>query len=369
MYDFVVVGGGPAGSRFARQAAATGHDVILFEQGEIGEPLACSGHVSLDLWSFVPPEDHAQLFQHEIYGARFHVGGPQSRGYPFYRDTPVSNVIDRVALDQCLAGAAADAGATIATGHTVTGITEYSDHVAITVRSAGETRTVDTRMVAGCDGPVSRVRSALGLPEPVERLHGVLAFDPTPDTDPFVDVHLIIPGFFAWRIPRGDAGVEYGLAAAPGEAVKSRFSEYISAYGVEVENVCSGGIPIGPPDRVSTDRGFLIGDAAAQTKPFTGGGLVYGMTAADIAADVIDPRDPATVKTYEHAWRAELARDIQLGSLIRRAYDLPLPIKRIGLLATAGKIGVHMDRPTSLFSVAQLRAFLSRSQPEFNPVQ
>jgi len=51
VYDFVVVGLGPAGSRFARRAAEAGHDVLAFEQGQVGEPLACSGHVSTDLWS------------------------------------------------------------------------------------------------------------------------------------------------------------------------------------------------------------------------------------------------------------------------------------------------------------------------------
>jgi len=46
MHDFVVVGAGPPGSRFARRAAAAGRDVVVFEKGSIGTPLACSGHVS-----------------------------------------------------------------------------------------------------------------------------------------------------------------------------------------------------------------------------------------------------------------------------------------------------------------------------------
>lgn len=367
MRDFVVVGAGPAGSRFARQAADAGHDVIVFEQGTIGEPLACSGHVSLDLWSFTPPGTREALLQHEIRGARFHAGGPGSRAYPFYRSDPISNVIDRVGLDQHLAEAAAAAGADVRPQHTVTDVTEYADHVAVTVRGTDGTETVQARMVAGCDGPVSRVRESLHLPEPAELLHGVLAFDPEPSYDDFVDVHLIVPGFFAWRIPRGPAGVEYGLAAPPEADVAERFDGFVDAYGVEVENTCSGAIPIGPPARVTTQRGFLLGDAAAQTKPFTGGGLVYGMTAADCAAATIDPRSPGTLSDYETAWRDALGRDIQLGRLIRAAYGLPTPLKRLGLWATAGKVAVHMDRPTTVLSREQLRAFLTRppSEPPF----
>ena len=109
MRDFVVVGAGPAGSRFARSAVERGREVLVLEQGEIGRPLACSGHVSLDVWEYVPEEAHERLLQNEIYGARFHLGGPGSRAYPFYKAEPVSNAIDRVGLDRALAGAAAGA--------------------------------------------------------------------------------------------------------------------------------------------------------------------------------------------------------------------------------------------------------------------
>ncbi len=363
MYDFVVVGAGPSGSRFARQAAQRGADVIVFERGEIGTPLACSGHLSLDIWDYVPAESRERLFQNAIMGARFHIGGADSRPYRFYKRDPISNAIDRVELDRVLAGLAEDAGATVKTGHRVTGVEEHDDHVVVTVANDDGTHEVAARMVAGCDGPVSRVRGELDLPEPDERLHGVLGFDPTPDHSDFVDVHLTVPTFFAWRIPRGDAGVEYGLAAPPGDDVRARFDALIADYGADLTEVCSGAIPIGPADRVTSHRGFLIGDAAGQTKPFTGGGILYGMTAADAAAETIDPRDPTSLAAYETTWRDALGREIRLGHWLRAAYSLPEPIQRFGLWLTSGEIGVHMDRPTTMFSGTHLRAALSRSRP------
>jgi flavin-dependent dehydrogenase len=111
---------------------------------------------------------------------------------------------------------------------------------------------------------------------------------------------------------------------------------------------------------VTSDRVLLVGDAAAQTKPFTGGGILYGMTAADIAAETVDPEQPATLADYERRWRSELRREQQLGALVRTGYALPEPIQRLGLWLFAGEIGVHMDKPTSLFSREQLRALLSR---------
>jgi len=358
MYDFAVVGVGPPGARFARQAAERGYDVVAFEQGELGKPLACSGHVSLDIWDYVPDEAREELFQNEIRGARFHLGGAESRGYEFYKHEAVSNAIDRVGLDQTLANLARDAGADVREQHTVTGVTEHDDHVELTVKGPDGEFTVDARMVAGSDGPRSRVRRELGLSEPDEFLHGVLAFDPEPDHSNFVDVHLTIPGFFAWRIPRGDAGVEYGLAASPGKDVGAMFDDLVADYDVEVEHRCSGAIPIGPPESVTSSRGFLLGDAAGQTKPFTGGGILYGMRAADHAAREISPDVPSTLAAYESAWRDDLSREIRLGKVVRWGYDWPQPLQRLGLRLLEGEIGVHMDEPTSLFSLDQLRAMV-----------
>jgi len=360
MYDVVVVGAGPAGSRYARRAAQRGLDVVVFEQGEVGEPLACSGHVSTDIWAFT--EDAREtLFQNEISGARFHTGGPGSDDHPFYKDEVISNVIDRVGLDKHLAGLAREAGADLREGHTVVGVTEGRDSVTVEVRGEDGVETHRAKMVAGCDGPKSRVRRELDLPEPDELLHGVLGFDETPDHQEFVDVHLTVPTFFAWRIPRGDAGVEYGLAVPPGDDARERFEAFTDGYDADVSRRCSGLIPIGPPKRVTGRRSFLIGDAAAQTKPFTGGGILYGMTAADHAAREIDPEKPATLGDYERAWREDLRDEMRLGHAVRAGYSVPQAVQKVGMKAFEGEIGVHMDRPTTLFSREQLKALFSRS--------
>lgn len=360
MYDFVIVGVGPAGARFARRAAASGYDVLGLEKGTLGTPLACSGHVSTDIWDYVPNTAKDSLLQNRVYGANFYTGGPDSDGNRFYKTDEISNVIDRVELDRTLADCARNAGAEIREGHTVTGVDEREDRVVLTVSPDDAAPTeIEARMVAGCDGPISRVRQAVELPEPKETLHGVLAFTDEDDHGDHVDVHLTVPRFFAWRIPRGKAGVEYGLAAAPGADVNDRFDTLTEQYDVATDHFCSGAIPIGPPETVTTDRVFLIGDAAAQTKPFTGGGILYGMTAADCAARHIQPDRPDSLGVYESAWRETLSSEIRLGHLIRRGYSLPKPIQRLGLRALSGEIGVHMDKPTSLFSKQHLKRMFS----------
>ena len=363
MYDFVVVGVGPAGARFSRRAAEAGYDVLAFEQGRLGEPLACSGHVSGDVWEYAGEDAREELLQNEVYGARFHVEGPGSDFEDFYKTEVVSNVIDRVGLDRHLAELAREGGGEVREEHTVTNVDEGDDSVTVTVRGPDGVADVEAKMVAGCDGPTSRVRRDLDLPEPDELLHGVLGFSDEVDHGDRVDVHLTMPEFFAWRIPRGDAGVEYGLAASPGPDVNELFDDLVGAtgYDVDVAKRCSGLIPVGPADSVTSHRGFLVGDAAAQTKPFTGGGILYGMRSADHAAREIHPDRPGTLGAYEAAWRDELATEIRLGHCIRRAYSLPEPIQRVGLKTFSGEIGVHMDRPTSVFSREHLASWLGRS--------
>ncbi|MBX0295273.1 geranylgeranyl reductase family protein [Haloarcula nitratireducens] len=360
MHDVVVVGAGPAGSRYARRAARKGLDVLAFEQGTVGEPLACSGHVSTDIWEYTEGA-RGELLQNEVSGARFYTDGPGGDAHPFYKDEVISNVIDRVGLDRHLADLAREAGADVREQHTVVGVEEGRDGVTVEAKGPDGVETHRAKMIAGCDGPKSRVRRELGLPEPDELLHGVLGFDETADHGDFVDVHLTVPRFFAWRIPRGEAGVEYGLAVPPGDDARGRFEAFTDGYDADVTRRCSGLIPIGPPKRVTGRRSFLVGDAAAQTKPFTGGGILYGMTAADHAAREIDPTDPSTLGDYERAWREDLRREIRLGHAVRAGYSVPKPLQKAGMKAFEGEIGVHMDRPSTLFSREQLKALLSRS--------
>ncbi|MFB6086527.1 MAG: geranylgeranyl reductase family protein [Halodesulfurarchaeum sp.] len=349
MIDVAVVGVGPPGAHFARRAAAQGHEVVALERGAVGEPLACSGHVSRDLWDFLPEDAPERIRQNEIRGARFHLEEDRERTYPFYREEPISNAVDRVGLDRLLADLAADAGAEVRPHHTVTAVEERADRVSLTVQGPDGEETIEAALVVGADGPTSTVRRELGLPEPDELLVGLLAHLPGPDHGDFVDVSLTVPRFFGWRIPRGEAGVEYGLAAPPEYDVATHLDRMLERDGLSGGQRFGGHIPIGPPDRVQSDRAILLGDAAAQTKPFTGGGILYGLRAAEIAADTLDPTAPDT-EAYERAWRAELGTEIRLGRWLRRGYSVPDPLARLGLRAFSGEIGVHMDEPTSLFS-------------------
>ena len=352
MRDLIVVGAGPTGSQLAKNFSERGKEVLVLERSDsVGKPLACSGHVSPDIKKFLSTEEFEDILQNSINGARFHAGGT----YRFFRDEKVSHVIDRVELDRKKAEQARNAGAEIRLEETVEKVTEKKDKVIIET-DKGE---YEALMVAGCDGASSMVRTEVGLPEPDHFYQGILCFTDEKDETDFVDVMLDVECFFGWRIPRGDS-VEYGVAVPKGEEPMRWLEKVTEKFDVtEKRNICAGAIPVGPPGKVSTERVFLVGDAAAQTKPFTGGGILYGMRAADEAGKTVEPEDPSTLDDYEEAWRNQLENEIRLGKLIEKFYSMPQIIQRPVLKFFQGEIGVHMDRPTSLLSIEQVKAMVS----------
>lgn len=353
MKDIVVVGAGPVGSHLAKSMAEKGLDVVVLERSEeVGRPLACSGHVSPDIKNFLSEDEFNDILQNKIKEAVFHSGGKQ---YSFYSDEVVSYVIDRVELDKKKALQAREAGAELKLGETVEKVDEKDDKVVVET----EKDSYEASVVAGCDGASSTVRDEAGLEDPDHFYQGILCFTDEEDDSDNVDVLLETPEFFGWRIPRGDS-VEYGVGVPRGEDPMKWLEKVTEKFDIDENDrrdMCAGAIPIRPPEKVSTDRVFLVGDSAGQTKPFTGGGILYGMRCADKAVETIDIEDP-DMELYEEAWRNELSKDIFLGGFIEKIYSMPEIFQRIGLKFFSGEIGVHMDRPTTLLSIEQLKAMM-----------
>jgi len=71
---------------------------------------------------------------------------------------------------------------------------------------------------------------------------------------------------------------------------------------------------------------MLVGDAAGQVKPISGGGLYPGLTAARIAGEVatraLDKMDfsERMLRAYDREWKAELGKGLDRGRMVRRAF-------------------------------------------------
>jgi flavin-dependent dehydrogenase len=101
------------------------------------------------------------------------------------------------------------------------------------------------------------------------------------------------PGFYAWIIPRLDGTVKVGLAAKAGNP-KELLHRLMSKHPVASRQLAQARIlrityhPItlgGPIPKLFADGFLAVGDVASQVKPTTGGGVIFGLTCAQIAAE------------------------------------------------------------------------------------
>ena len=80
-----------------------------------------------------------------------------------------------------------------------------------------------------------------------------------------------------------------------------------------------GVIPLRPLSKTYADRVLVVGEAAGQVKPTTGGGIYYGLLCADIAAGVLHQAflagnfSAAILSAYQKKWWARLNRELTIG--------------------------------------------------------
>jgi flavin-dependent dehydrogenase len=88
-----------------------------------------------------------------------------------------------------------------------------------------------------------------------------------------------------------------------------------------------GGIPLRPLPRTSAAGIVVVGDAAGQVKPTTGGGIYYGLLCAGIAADVLhraicgSDLSAGALREYDRRWHRLLSRELRIGRWSRWLFE------------------------------------------------
>jgi flavin-dependent dehydrogenase len=87
-----------------------------------------------------------------------------------------------------------------------------------------------------------------------------------------------------------------------------------------------GVIPLSVLPKTYSDRILVVGEAAGQTKPTTGGGIYYGILCADMAVNVLHNAlisgdySAAKLSSYQKLWRAELGRELTVDHWAQRLW-------------------------------------------------
>ena len=324
-YDVIVIGGGPIGAVTARHAALTGARTLILEKGDgSGSPARCTGLVSPRTLNLLEVSDRS--FLREIRGGRFHAPGGHT--LELHSAHVKAVVVDRAALNRELLGRAHAAGTEIRTHATATaahqGRVEFLEN--------GRENFLTCAIIIGADGARSSVASWFGLPSPGRFLAACQAtVEGKPSAEDGVEIFLgkkISPDLFAWAVPAEEGCLRVGAAISCGENPDHRLSHFLAEHfpGRVVERT-GGLIPIGYASTTVTDGVLLVGDAAGQVKPTSGGGLYTGgvcaRSAGEIAgyASLSDNPSQAMLRTYEDRWRQDIGKELRIGLTIRRTLD------------------------------------------------
>jgi len=328
--DVVVIGGGPAGSRVACRLAEMGHEVVVLEkQTQPGEQVCCTGLISQNCITDFSIEEKVILKR--ANSARLF--SPSGMLIRLWREKTQACIIDRAAFDKAMAKKAQENGAKYLTATLVKKLEVGEDRVRIEAVRQGERLNLEARAAVIANGFGSKLAEKLGLGRVGDFVVGVQAEVETKGMEE-AEAYFgqkIAPGFFAWLVPTSSQRARLGLLSRRRpEFYLERLMSSLEAQGkIAGDKVkpCQGGIPLKPLARTYGQRLLVVGDAAGQVKPISGGGIYYGLLCADIAADTLhqalkgDNLSSRALAGYQRRWRKKLGPELEIGYYARKLYE------------------------------------------------
>jgi len=247
-----IIGAGVNGLYLAWKLAERGNKVTIFEKREkIGKEV-CSGLFSERILGFIPQSK--KLIQNVINSVLINFP-KKTLKISFSKKFFIMNHSE---LDNLIAGLAQKAGARIVLNRPI--------------------NILPSEKIIGCDGADSAVRKKLKLPEPKYRL-AIQGFSLKKEDSDFVETWPAKNGFI-WKIPRGKE-LEYGIISDISQA-RDIFNNFLAENKIYLNEKKAALIPQGFSMPEKSFNIALCGDAAGLTKPWSGGGVIWGFFAADL---------------------------------------------------------------------------------------
>ncbi len=329
MIDVIVVGAGPAGNNVAYRLASLGYNVTVVDSRQrIGDKL-CSGIVGRECVRQYPLDQ--SLVYRDVRLAK--AVAPGGETVDFARKDIQAHVIDRVAYVAAFADKARCAGAAYVLGTRVIEVTADAECATVRLSGGSKGSTLRARALVLANGFGSGLTRQMGLGRVADFATGVQAEVLSPgvgDMHVFFGRH-VAPDFFAWLVPTAPGKALVGLLSRHNGLLYLKSLIQKLQAEKSVSEVTGGparwGIPLRPLGRTFGDRLLVVGDAAGQVKPTTGGGIFYALLASEIAADTLhkalrmNDLSASQLRNYEREWKRMLAREMETGYSARQAFE------------------------------------------------
>jgi len=304
-----IIGGGPVGSYLASLLAKK--EVAVFEEHEtIGLPVQCTGITTQALTKII--NIRKQFLVNKITNSK--IFAPNGKSIEIKLTKP-NLIIDRTKFDRYLAERAQDRGVKYYFNHRYKNCTKNNGRFELSFE--GKPKKFLTDVLIGADGPFSPVAKTTGIWKDRKFAIGVQA-RMTLDLDPQTVEFYVGQGYFAWIVPESNKIGRVGTISytKPNEVFKS-FLKRRNITKCKIREYQSGVVPLHDPKIQTQGKNvYLVGDAAAQVKATTFGGIVQGMMAAEELSKAIHHN-----KNYEKLWKKRIGKDLKVGLMIRNKLD------------------------------------------------
>ncbi len=323
-YDIIVVGAGPAGSVSARYAAENGASVLMLERDrEPGIPVRCAEGVSHEgIEQFIDIDE--RWIASRIDVACLHA--PNGMNVRMYNNG-AGYALERRLFDKALCDLACRHGTEFLTKADVIGLLWEKGKISgVKFKHYGKIDKVRCDLVIGADGVESRIgrwagiKTAVGLKDIDSCVQYTLTEIKVENSciDLFFGTD-IAPGGYIWIFPKSGNSANVGIGISGHLAHQKGPKEYLDEFiektfpkAKKTYMVC-GGVPTSATlKEIVRDNIMLVGDAARQTNPLTGGGIAQVMLAGSIAGKVAAAAvqtgrfDKKFLKKYRKEWNKRL---------------------------------------------------------------
>lgn len=306
-----IVGAGPAGSFTAYNLAKQGYEVELYEEHpKVGVPIQCTGILTKEAEQLLPMEGQPFLVN-TIRKIKVHSKNKETI-------VPVKEyIVCRTRFDQYIANMAQEAGAKLFLSHRFIAVDD--NEILFRDLENNDLKIAKADILIGADGPNSAVAKAANLFGKREFYYGVQATVKRDYNGEMYETWLgsYCPDMFVWSVPEDNEKARVGLASS--SECRKKFDEFMKIHGGEILDWQGGLIPkyesIKVEGKIGDIKVYLVGDAALQVKKTTAGGIIQGMKAGKILADVIKNGGNYKRKLLP------LRRELWLHKMIRKCLD------------------------------------------------
>ena len=197
---------------------------------------------------------------------------------------------------------------------------------AVGVKALIKDEPVEIRatVVIGADGVESRVGKWAGI-DTVCHIRDmescaqmtISGIDVDPDTLDFYFGEAVSPGGYLWVFPKGKNTANVGVGVSVEDAKKKSAIRYLTEFvrrkfpDAAVLTHIAGGVPCAKTcETIVKNNVMLVGDAAHQVNPVSGGGIISGMIggmiAGQVAAEAIRDKNLGHLAEYQKRWQKRL---------------------------------------------------------------